>query len=98
LLAAALVQLASAKMMAPAVAAAKEKAAKTPEKSDDMMAGMQSQMTYLFPLMTIFIGYSFPSGLILYWFIFSLSNAIQQYFIGGWGGLEPWLRKLNLKK
>jgi len=98
LLAAALVQLISSKMMMPAIAAAKKKAAKTPGKADDMATSMQSQMTYLFPLMTILIGYSFPSGLVLYWFIFSFLMAIQQYFIGGWGGLEPWLIKLKLKK
>lgn len=97
LLAAALVQLISSKMMMPALTAARKKAAKTPEKTDDLATSMQSQMTYLFPLMTILIGYSFPSGLILYWFIFSLSTAIQQYFVSGWGGLEPWLRKLKIK-
>lgn len=98
LLAAALVQLISSKMMMPAIAIAKKKAAETPGKADDMATSMQSQMTYLFPLMTILIGYSFPSGLVLYWFIFSLLMAIQQYFIGGWGGLEPWLKKLKLKR
>lgn len=98
LLAAAFIQLISSKMMAPAMAVAQKKAAKTPEKTDDMAVTMQSQMTYMFPLMTILIGYSFPSGLTLYWFIFSLSTAIQQYSIGGWGGLEPWLKKLKLKK
>jgi YidC/Oxa1 family membrane protein insertase len=45
--------------------------------------------------MTILIGFSFPSGLILYWFIFSLATMLQQYFVSGWGGLEPWLRKLK---
>ncbi|PJC28165.1 hypothetical protein CO054_01625 [Candidatus Shapirobacteria bacterium CG_4_9_14_0_2_um_filter_39_11] len=95
LIAAALIQLISSKMMAPVVAAAKKEAQKTPEKTDDMATAMQSQMTYMFPLMTILIGYSFPSGLILYWLIFSLFTAIQQYFVSGWGGLEPWIRKLK---
>lgn len=97
LIAAALVQFLSSKMMTPALTGAQKEAAKTPQKSDDMATAMQSQMTYMFPLMTILIGYSFPSGLILYWFIFSLFNTIQQYFTGGWGGLEPWLRKLKIK-
>ncbi|KPJ71029.1 hypothetical protein AMJ51_00250 [Microgenomates bacterium DG_75] len=97
LLAAALVQLISSKMMMPALTAAQKEAAKTPGRADDMATSMQSQMTYLFPLMTLLIGYSFPSGLILYWFTFSLIMAIQQYFIGGWGGLEPWLKKLKIK-
>lgn len=98
LLAAALVQFVSSKMMMPAIAAAQKEAAKTPGKTDDMATSMQTQMTYMFPLLTIFIGYSFPSGLVVYWLTFSLLMAVQQYFIGGWGGLEPWLRKLKLKK
>lgn len=98
LLAAALAQLVYSKMMMPAIAVAKKEAAKTPGVADDMTTAMQSQMTYMFPLLTLLIGYSFPSGLVLYWFTFSLLMAIQQYFIGGWGGLEPWLRKLKLKR
>jgi len=95
LMAAALTQFLSSKMMSPAVKAAEKTAAKTEEKSDDMATMMQSQMLYLFPLMTILIGFSFPSGLILYWFIFSLATMLQQYFVSGLGGLEPWLRKLR---
>ena len=98
LIVAALIQFISSKMMQPAVTQAQKEADKTKTKSDDMATAMQSQMLYLFPLMTIFIGYSFPSGLILYWFIFSFFTAIQQYFVSGWGGAEPWLRKLKLLK
>lgn len=97
LLAAALIQVISSKMMQPAVSLSKQQAEKTPDKKDDLTSAMQSQMLYLFPLMTILIGYSFPSGLILYWFVFSLFSAIQQYFISGWGGMEPWLRKIRPK-
>lgn len=95
LAAAAFVQVLSSKMMQPSVEAAQKKAKKTPGKEDDVAATMQSQMLYLFPLMTILIGYSFPSGLVVYWLVFSLSTAIQQYFVSGWGGLTPWLRKLK---
>lgn len=98
LLLAALIQLISSKMMQPAVAASQKLAKKTETKEDDLATAMQSQMLYLFPLMTILIGFSFPSALVLYWFIFSLSTAVQQYLVNGWGGLEPWLKKLNLKK
>lgn len=98
LILAALVQFLSSKMMQPVVESAQKVAQKTPGKSDDLATSMQSQMLYLFPLMTIFIGFSFPSGLVLYWFIFSFSSAIQQYFVSGWGGLTPWLRKLKLLK
>ena len=95
LILAALIQFLSSKMMQPVVSQAQKEAAKTEGKTDDMATAMQSQMLYLFPLMTIFIGYSFPSGLILYWFVFSLFTAIQQYFISGWGGLNPWINKLS---
>lgn len=81
LLAAALVQFISSKLMTPVVAAAKKEAKATPEKTDDMATMMQTQMLYLFPLMTILIGYSFPSGLVLYWFIFSVFTALQQYLV-----------------
>lgn len=98
LIAAALVQFLSSKMMQPTVAQSQKQASKTETKADDMAATMQSQMLYLFPLMTIFIGYSFPSGLILYWFVFSLFTAVQQYFISGSGGIKVWLEKLKLSR
>lgn len=97
LLLAAVVQFLSSKMMQPAVAISQVQAKKTSDQKDDLAASMQKQMLYLFPLMTLLIGFSFPSGLVLYWFIFSVSTAIQQYFVSGWGGLEPWLKKTNLK-
>lgn len=98
LILAALSQFISSKMMMPEVAKLQKKAEKTETKTDDMVTSMQSQMLYLFPLMTIFIGFTFPSGLILYWFIFSLSTVVQQYYISGWGGLKPWINKLKLLK
>ena len=98
LILAAAIQFISSKMMQPIVTKAQLEAKKTEGKADDMAASLQGQMLYLFPLMTIFIGYSFPSGLIIYWFIFSLTTAIQQYFASGWGGLQPWLIKLKLLK
>jgi YidC/Oxa1 family membrane protein insertase len=85
-------------MMLPAVSSAQKVAEKTPAAEDDAMVSVQKQMIYMFPVMTIFIGFSFPSGLVLYWFVFSLIAAFQQYMITGWGGLTPWLRKLNLIK
>lgn len=82
LFAAALTQFLTSKLMAPGVKRAQKKAAKTPQKADDMATAMQSQMIYLFPLMTLIIGFSFPSGLVLYWFVFSLFTLIQQYQFG----------------
>lgn len=94
---AALTQFLSSKMMVPAVKVAQKEAEKTPQKSDDLATTMQSQMLYFFPLMTILIGYTFPSGLILYWFVFSAFQLVQQYFLTGWGGLTPWVEKWKTK-
>ena len=98
LLLAAIIQFISSKMMAPVVAQAQNPPAGGPQKSDDMASMMSGQMLYLFPLMTIFIGFSFPSGLVLYWFVFSLFTAIQQYYVSGWGGLTPLIEKLTRSK
>lgn len=98
LILAALTQLLSSKMMMPIVKEEEKEAAQTKEKSDDLMAGMQSQMLYLFPIMTVLIGFTFPAGLVLYWFVFSLFTMIQQYLITGLGGLAPWVKKVQLWK
>lgn len=95
LILAALTQFLSSKMMQPQVIKEEKVAEKTEEKSDDMATAMQGQMLYLFPLMTIFIGFSFPSGLVLYWFVFSAFQLIQQYLVSGWGGLKPWVEKIQ---
>ncbi len=95
---AAVVQFLSAKMMAPVVAVEKKVAEKTHSQADDISTMMQSSMTYTFPLMTLIFGMSFPSGLAIYWFLFSVWQFIQQYQTSGWGGLTPWLTKLGLLK
>lgn len=98
LLAAALIQFLSSKMLAPTVSRQTKEAKKTPGGMDDMMAATQQQMLYLFPLMTIFIGFTFASGLVIYWFVFSLFQLAQQYLTSGWGGLTPWIHGLGLVK
>ncbi len=98
LIAAALTQFISSKMMSPTTKAAEKMAEKTEEKADDMATAMQSQMLYLFPLMTLLIGFTFPSGLILYWFVFSLFTMVQQYLVAGPGGIESWLKKLKIRR
>lgn len=90
-------QFLSAKMMAPQVQLAKEEAKKTETKTDDFSSAMQTQMVYMFPLMTLLVGLSFPSGLVLYWMLFSLVSVIQQYLLSGWGGLQPYINKLKIK-
>ena len=57
--------------------------------ADDPTAGMTSTMTYTFPLLTIIWGGIFPSGLILYWIVYTAYLVVQQYLIMGWGNLFP---------
>jgi hypothetical protein len=40
-------------------------------------------------LLTIFWGGIFPSGLILYWIVYTAYLVIQQFLIMGWGNLFP---------
>ncbi|GER88127.1 hypothetical protein KDW_22890 [Dictyobacter vulcani] len=52
-------------------------------------------MQYIMPFFTVFIGWNFAAGLALYWTISSLFQAVQQYFVTGWGALltTPSLKK-----
>jgi YidC/Oxa1 family membrane protein insertase len=38
-------------------------------------------MTYMFPVMMIFISYKMPAGLQVYWVVSSLASVVQQYYI-----------------
>ena len=98
LILAALVQLASAKIMAPYAEAQEKAAKKTAGQGDDMQAAMQKSTTYMIPAFTIIFGMKFASGLALYWFLFSFSQAYQQYRTSGWGGMTPFIKKLGLLK
>lgn len=92
----AFLQFVSAKMATPFIEAEKKLVKKTESTADDMAVAMQSSAIYTFPLMTLVIGVNFASGLALYWMLFSLYQLVQQYRSSKWGGLTPWLRKLNL--
>jgi len=56
---------------------------------EDPTSSTTNTMTYLFPLLTIWWGGLFPSGLILYWVIYTAYLVVQQYRIMGWGNLFP---------
>jgi len=95
---AALVQLISSKVMTPYTKLEEKLAKKTPGVEDDMQVAMQKSMAYTFPLITLLVGMKFPSGLALYWFMFSLLQTYQQVRTQGWGGLTPWIEKIKLVK
>lgn len=77
-IAAALSQFVLSKFMMPQTKKAEKVAEKTADKSDDMLYTMQEQSLYIMPLMTIFIGWRLPSGLILYWLATTLFSLGQQ--------------------
>jgi YidC/Oxa1 family membrane protein insertase len=81
LLGSGLLQYISAKMTMPAPEVSESIADTTKDKEDDMMAIMRTQTTYMMPLMTIFIGWSFSLGLLLYWFITSALMIAQQLVV-----------------
>ncbi len=47
------------------------------KKDDDMQTMMSTQMKYIFPVMIGYFAYTLPSGLALYWNIFSLFSIWQ---------------------
>ncbi len=50
-------------------------------KDENMAAIMSKQMTYVMPVVTVFIGIKLPGGLTLYWFVLTLLTALQQLLI-----------------
>lgn len=98
LILAAVVQLLTSRLMSPMVSAEKEVAEKTKGEGDDIQVAMQRSMTYTFPLFTIIIGLNFPSGLAIYWLLFSLWQFVQQAGLEGLGPVTPWIKRLGLIK
>ncbi len=78
LIVAAVSQFLSSKLMMPA-AKLETKKARQEGGEEELMASFQKQSLYLFPAMTLLFGFSFPSGLVLYWAVFSLVNLAQQW-------------------
>ncbi len=97
---AALTQFIQTKMMMPAAAPkirTDDKPAEKKEKAGFMseFAEAQSSMIWMFPLMFLFLGTQWPSGLALYWTVSSVLAIAQQYKISGFGGLEQYVVKLK---
>lgn len=44
-----------------------------------MLATMNKQMTYMMPVMTVFIGWKLPAGVTLYWLVMNILTAGQQW-------------------
>jgi YidC/Oxa1 family membrane protein insertase len=91
-------QFLSVKITTPYLAAEQKAAKGTKSTTDDMQVTMQKSMTYTLPLMTLVFGLSFPSGLALYWLVFSVVSVWQQASMSGWGSLTPFAMRLGLVK
>jgi YidC/Oxa1 family membrane protein insertase len=60
---------------------------KTKSNQLDPTTSTMKTMQYIMPFFTLFISWSLPSGLALYWTVSSIFQAVQQYFVTGWGSL-----------
>lgn len=50
-------------------------------KDESIAAGVNKQMMYMMPLLTVLFGYQFPAGLTIYWLVSTLFSVAQQYYI-----------------
>lgn len=65
----------------------------TPRIQDPQQKAMTQSMLIL-PIMFGYLGFTFPSGAVLYWVVGSILSMIQQYVISGWGSLANYLKFL----
>ena len=83
---AALATFVQLRMSLPKTAPAPATTSGKPAASDPTTSTMKT-MQYIMPFFTLFIGWSLPCGLALYWTVSSIFQAVQQYFVTGWGSL-----------
>lgn len=50
-------------------------------KDEDMAAMINKQMLYMMPIVTVVIGATLPAGLTLYWFVTTMFQGVQQWFM-----------------
>ncbi|MHB9026181.1 MAG: YidC/Oxa1 family membrane protein insertase [Armatimonadota bacterium] len=53
----------------------------TAPSTDPQQRAMQTQMTYLMPVMLLFILFTLPSAFVLYWFFLNVFSAAHQYYL-----------------
>ena len=71
-------QYLSSKLMMPSPKTDEIVVKGTKDKEDDMMSAMRTQSLYMMPAMTVFIGWNFSIGMLLYWFVNSGVMLVQQ--------------------
>ncbi len=102
---AAVTQFIQTKMMLPATVKKIEEKAASAKGSGELkkedkgfmaeFAEAQTSMVWMFPLLFLFLGTKWPSGLALYWSVSSVMAIGQQYMISGLGGLEQYVVQLK---
>lgn len=92
-----LAQFLSVKITSPYLSQEQKIADKTKGQADNTQVAIQKSMTYTLPLMTLVFGYKLPSGLALYWLVFSVINVWQQASMSGWGSLTPAINLIKSK-
>ncbi len=58
-------------------------------KTNDPQQQAQQRIFLLLPLFSLIYGAILPSGLFIYWIVFTLYSIVQQYLFTGWGALFP---------
>lgn len=97
LILATLAQFLSVKITSPYIKKEEQIAKKTKNETDDTQVMMQKSMIYMMPAMTIIFGLKLPSGLALYWLVYSLVTVWQQISMSGWGSLTPTVSLIRSK-
>ncbi len=57
--------------------------------TNDPNQKIQRQMGAIFPLIYVFLGGTWPAGLLLYIVVSTIFSIVQQYLFTGWGGMFP---------
>ncbi len=73
----------------------KPKEVKEKETAEDAMASMQTQMTYMMPVMFGVFAFQFPIGLAIYYNMHTILGIVQQYRISGWGGMTDVIARFK---
>lgn len=87
-----------AKMNIPYSKVGTAAAKKTPDKQDDIAYNMQQQSLYIMPIFMVMLGATMPAGVAIYLIASTLFSIVQNYFVNGFGGLEPLIEKIYGKR
>ena len=73
------IQFVFSKLMLPQVSQEHKAAHEAEKEKEDFATSFQKQNLYLFPILTIVLGFQFPAGLMLYWATSTTLQVLQQW-------------------